>query len=222
MAEFARMPGIGPKTAERLAYYVLRADRDQAMALAYAIRDVKKNVRHCSTCYNLAEQDPCPICADERRDQATLCVVEQPKDVIAFERTGRFTGVYHVLLGRLAPLDGVEPEHLTIDPLLERVRAGRIREVILALNPDLEGDGTALLLAEKLSGLSVQVSRLARGIPTGGSIEFANAAVLSDALSERRRFAGQEPDPGPSRPDPDQNTPSSGVESLGSAAEKKQ
>ncbi len=219
MTEFARMPGIGSKTAERLAYYILRADREQAMALAYAIRDVKKNVRHCSLCFNLAEQDPCPICADSRRDVSTICVVEQPKDLIAFELTGRYRGLYHVLLGRLAPLDGVEPEHLTIASLLERVRKKEVAEVILALNPDLEGDGTALLLAERLKPLGVAVTRLARGLPTGGSIEFANSAVLSDALTERRRFSSDEPSAPPSEAE-NSNPPRSGVESLESAAEK--
>lgn len=198
MAEFAKMPGIGPKTAERLAYYILRADKESAMALAYAIRDVKRNVRHCSICFNLAESDPCGICTEERRDRTVVCVVEQPKDLIAFEKTGRYHGLYHVLLGHLSPIDGVEPEHLTVEPLLERIRKGGIREVILATNPDLEGDGTALLIAERLKGMGVKVTRIGKGIPSGSNIEYANTAILADALSWRREMApqdkgGQEP-----------------------------
>ena len=186
--ELAKLPGIGEKSAQRLAFHLLRLEREEAMALARAIRDLKVNVRSCSVCFNLADSDPCPICADARRDTSVICVVEEPKDVISIETAGGFGGVYHVLMGRLAPLDGVEPENLTIDALVNRVRAGDVREVILATNPTLEGDGTALYIRDRLTRLGVKVSRLARGLPSGATIEYAQPAVLADALTERREM----------------------------------
>src|SRR5262249_8546834 len=144
--EFAKMPGIGTKSAERLAYHVLQTSPEDAMKLAYAIRDVKKNVRACSTCHNVTESDPCAICSDPGRDRSVICVVEQPRDLFAIERTGEYRGVYHVLQGRISPLEGVDSSQLTIDGLLERTKASGVGEVILATNPDLEGDGTALFL----------------------------------------------------------------------------
>jgi recombination protein RecR len=186
MAEFRKLPGVGARTAERLAYHVLRAAKDDAMALAYAIRDVKKNMRNCRECFNLTEDELCAICDDPKRDRTIICVVEQPKDVWAFERTGAYRGLYHVLLGRLAPLEDMGPESLTVDELVARVRASGVKEVILATNPNLEGDGTAAYIREKLAPLDVAVSRIARGIPAGSTIEYANTNIIQDALAGRR------------------------------------
>lgn len=186
--QFARLPGIGKKSAERLAYHVLRQHESEAMALADAIRSVKQNVRHCTTCFNLTEEDQCAICRDSRRDSGLLCVVEQPRDLMALEAAGSYRGVYHVLLGRIAPLEGIGPEQLTIEPLIDRVRSGTIREVIMATNPTLEGDGTALYLSNRLAEFPLKMTRLARGITSGSVLEFANKEVLNDALSGRQPF----------------------------------
>ncbi len=186
--ELGRLPGIGPKTAERLAHHLLAADRAEVLALADALRAVKENVRLCKQCCGLAEGDLCPLCADPARDASVICVVEQPRDQAAVERSASYRGVYHVLHGRLAPLDNVGPEHLTVDRLLQRVRAGGVREVIMATNPTLEGDGTALYLSSLLSPLGVKVTRLARGLPSGSVLEFANNQMLADALEGRRAF----------------------------------
>lgn len=190
---FATLPGIGRRTAERLAFHVLKTDRDDALALANAIRDVKTNVRHCSHCFNLTESDPCPVCADPGRDARTILVVEQPRDVIQLEQTRSYSGTYHVLLGRLAPLEGVGVGELTIEPLIQRVRKlaeegnGSV-EVILGTNPNLEGDGTALHIAQVLRDLpNVTLTRLARGLPAGSELQFANKAVLSDAIVSRQQ-----------------------------------
>ncbi len=185
-AELQKMPGIGTKSAERLAYYLLRAAESEALALSDAIRDVKSRIRQCSRCFNITEADPCVICASATRDTTLLCVVEQPKDLMSLEETGEFNGVYHVLQGRIAPLDGVDPDQLTIRALLDRIRNEGIQEVILATNPDLEGDGTALFIAERLKGLPVRVTRIAKGIPSGSNIEFVGKSILRDALSGRR------------------------------------
>jgi recombination protein RecR len=189
----SRLPGIGRRSAERLAFHVLKAPRDEAMALAKAISDVKTSVRYCPICFNFAEGETCSICADPRRDRSLVLVVEQPKDLIAIEQTGMYRGVYHVLLGRLAPLEGVGPEALTVDRLFERVdepgsNSGRqrVEEVVLGLNPTLEGDGTALYLAEELERRPVRVSRLARGLASGRELEFASKASLAEAISGRR------------------------------------
>ena len=186
--ELARLPGIGRKSAERIAYHVLRVHKNEALGLADAIRNVKENVRYCGTCYNLAEGEQCSICLDPRRDRSVLCVVEQPRDLIALEQAGNYTGLYHVLLGRLAPLEGIGPEQLTISALVERVRDGAIREVIMATNPTLEGDGTALYISNLLSEFSVAITRLARGITTGSVLEFANKEILADAMAGRQKF----------------------------------
>jgi recombination protein RecR len=186
--EFAKLPGIGKKSAERLAYHILRVHQSEAMALAEAIRHVKENVRYCRTCYNLTEQDECEICRDPKRDRSQLCIVEQPRDLLALEQPGTYRGLYHVLLGRIAPLDGVGPEHLTIESLVERVRGGTFREVIMATNPTLEGDGTALYISNLLAGLPVEITRLARGITSGSVLEFANKEILADALAGRQKF----------------------------------
>jgi recombination protein RecR len=186
--EFAKMPGIGRKSAERLAYYVLRLNRTEALALADAIRNVKENVHYCRNCYNLAEQDECEICRDVSRNREVICVVEQPRDLMALEQSGVFRGLYHVLLGRIAPLEGIGPDQLTIESLVHRVRVGGIREIVMATNPTVEGDGTALYISNLLADLSVRVTRLARGITTGSMLEFANKEVLADALSGRQVF----------------------------------
>jgi len=191
--EFSKLPGIGRRSAERLAFHVLKSSKEEARRFSTAIEDVKRLVRHCGVCWNLADDDPCRICADERRDASTVLVVEQPKDLIALEQTGMYRGVYHVLLGRLDPLDGVGPETLTMAGLLDRIddparnaRGIAVAEVILGLNPDMEGDGTALHLADLASKRGVRVSRLARGLPSGSQIEFASPAMLADAIAERR------------------------------------
>jgi recombination protein RecR len=188
VAEFKKLPGIGARTAERLAYHVLRATKDEAMGLAYAIRDVKKNMRNCAECFNLTETELCPICADERRDHSVICVVEQPKDVWALEKTKSYRGVYHVLLGRLAPLEDMGPESLTVTELVKRVERGGVKEVILATNPNLEGEGTAGYIREKLAAAGVKVTRIARGIPAGSTIEYSNTSILQDALAGRREM----------------------------------
>jgi recombination protein RecR len=184
-AEFARLPGIGARSAERLAYHVLRSGSAAALALAEAIREVKTRVRPCSACFNLDEQDPCWICRDEGRDRTTICVVEQPKDLVSIEQTGGYRGLYHVLMGRIAPLEDAHPEDLTLSALSGRVAGGEVREVILATNPTIEGDGTALHIQALLEATGVKLTRLARGLPAGAQIEYANAAILSDALAGR-------------------------------------
>lgn len=186
--QLARLPGIGKKSAERLAYHLLRVNKAEALALADSIRNVRENVRYCRNCYNLAEQEECAICRDPRRDRSLLCVIEQPRDLMALEQTGAYRGLYHVLLGRIAPLEGVGPEHLTIDALVERVRSGAFKEVIMSTNPTLEGDGTALYISNLLSEFQVEITRLARGITSGSVLEFANKEILTDALSGRQKL----------------------------------
>ncbi|MEX0875939.1 MAG: recombination mediator RecR [Phycisphaerales bacterium] len=193
--QLSKLPGIGSRSAERLAFHVLKSDSASAMALSSAIAAVKKSVRHCRVCYNLCDGELCPICADPGRDRTRVLVVEQPKDLIALEQTGMYRGLYHVLMGRLSPLDGVGPEDLTIGQLIKRLKgasvspggeAVAIEEVVLGLNPTVEGDGTALYLASELARSGVKVSRLARGLPSGGSLEYANKAVLADAILGRQ------------------------------------
>lgn len=190
VAAFGRLPGIGAKSAERLAHHVLKCPPEEALALAEAIRDARDRIRHCRACFHLTESEHalCAVCRDPRRDPATICVVETPRDLLALERAGTYRGVYHVLLGRLAPLHGQGPDQLTVEALAGRVAAGGVREVILATNPNLEGDGTALLVAGRLAGTGVPVTRLARGLASGGALEFANKEMLADALAGRQRF----------------------------------
>ncbi len=196
ISELGKLPGIGPRSAERVAFYILKSERDEAFALADAIRDVKTKIRPCKVCFNLAEGELCGICADPRRDKSTICVVEQPKDLLALEATGAYRGLYHVLMGHVAPMEGVEPEDLTIAALAERVRAsrstslttGRVEEVLLATNPDVAGDGTALHVAAALEATGVRITRLARGLPAGGQIEYANKSILTDAITQRRKM----------------------------------
>jgi recombination protein RecR len=186
--EFAKLPGIGRKSAERLAYHVLRVNKPEALSLADAIRDVRENVHYCQQCFSLAEGERCSICSDPKRDASLLCVVEQPRDLMALEQAGTYRGLYHVLLGRIAPLDGIGPDQLTIEPLVERVRRGAVREIIMATNPTVEGDGTALYISNLLAELPVQITRLARGITTGSVLEYTNKEVLADALTGRQKF----------------------------------
>ena len=186
--EFAKLPGIGRKSAERLAYHVLRIHRTEALALADSIRNVRENVRYCRRCCNLAEEEECTICRDPSRDQNVLCVVEQPRDLIALEQSGTYRGLYHVLLGRIAPLEGITPDQLTIDALVRRAGSGSFKEIIMATNPTTEGDGTALEISNLLRDMPVKITRLARGITTGSVLEFANKEILADALTGRREF----------------------------------
>lgn len=190
MQQFARLPGIGPRSAERIVFHLLKEQPAEALALADAIRDVKTRIRHCPVTFNLTEGERCPIYDDPRRDRTLVLVVEQPKDVLALEEAGSFTGTYHVLLGRIAPLEGVEPEDLTIEALMQRIEADGVREIIMGTNPTLDGDATALFLQHEIVRRypHVAVTRLARGLPTGGSIEYANRSILSEALAGRQKM----------------------------------
>ncbi len=186
--QFEMLPGVGRKSAERLAHHILMCKPEEALGLAEAIRVVKTTVRPCSICFNLTEGEACGICSDARRDRQVVCVVEQPRDLISIESSGAFQGVYHVLQGRLSPLEGVGPEQLTIEPLLKRIRRDGVREVVMATNPTLEGDGTALFISNLLADQPVKITRLARGIPSGSVLEFANREMLADALRGRQAF----------------------------------
>lgn len=183
---FRKLPGIGPKTAQRLALYLLHAPPEEAEGLARALLEARTKTFFCSTCGNLTDVDPCGFCRDEARDRSVLCVVEWPRDVIALERTREFKGLYHVLHGVLSPMDGIGPGDLKISELLERVREGTVQEVVLALNPTVEGEATALYLAQLLKPLGVKVTRIAHGLPVGGDLEFADTATLSRAFLGRR------------------------------------
>ncbi|MDG2185714.1 MAG: recombination mediator RecR [Mariniblastus sp.] len=184
--QFSKLPGIGRKSAERLTYHILRVNESEAIALADSIRNVRKNVRYCETCFNLAEGPSCRVCDDPKREQNLLCVVEQPRDLIALEQSGTFNGLYHVLLGRIAPLENIGPDQLTLDQLVDRVAKGKFQEIILATNPTVEGDGTALYISNALSDFNVSLTKLARGITQGSILEFTNKEILADALSGRQ------------------------------------
>ncbi len=187
VAQLTRLPGVGTRTAHRLAFHLLRVPRDEAQALAAAIDEVKERVRFCSECGNLTEEERCDICRDERRDRTLVCVVEQPADLVSLERTHEYRGLYHVLGGSLSPIDGVEPEHLRIDELMGRVDRNGIQEVVLATNPNMTGEATAAYLADRLRG-RVRVTRLASGLPVGGDLEYADEVTLGRALSGRREM----------------------------------
>jgi recombination protein RecR len=187
VAQLTRLPGVGTRTAHRLAFHLLRVPKDEAAALATAIEDVKERVRFCSECGNLTEEDRCEICRDERRDRALVCVVEQPVDLVSLERTHEYRGLYHVLGGALSPIDGVEPEHLRIAELMSRVDRNGIEEVVLATNPNMTGEATAAYLADRLRG-RVRVTRLASGLPVGGDLEYADEVTLGRALAGRREM----------------------------------
>jgi recombination protein RecR len=186
--ELGKLPGIGPKTAERLTHFLLASERQQVIALADALRAIKEQVGRCRQCCNLTEGDLCSLCRNPERDGSVICVVEQPRDLAALERPGTYRGLYHVLHGRLAPLDNVGPEQLTLDLLLRRVQHGGVQEIIMATNPTLEGDGTALYISSLLASTAVRITRLARGLPSGSVLEFANNQMLVDALEGRRTF----------------------------------
>lgn len=185
--EFSRLPGIGPKTASRLTFYLLRNPADRAQSLAEALAELHQKVLFCSQCFNIAESDPCPVCADEHRDRSVICVVEEPLDVLAIERTRDFLGLYHVLHGAIAPTEGIGPEDLKIGELLARVQSGTlpVKEIIIATNPNLEGEATAMYIARQFEGSAVKLTRLARGLPMGGDLEYADEVTLSRALSGR-------------------------------------
>lgn len=184
----SRLPGVGPKTASRLTYYLLRAPDEQSLKLADALRDLKTQTRFCSTCHNITVDDPCPICADPKRDPRTIAVVEEPLDVIALERTGIYTGLYHVLHGAISPVEGIGPEQLKIKELVARVETTGALEVIIATNPGLEGDATAMFIDKQLQGKGAKVTRLARGLPVGGDIEYVDSVTLSRALQGRSQL----------------------------------
>ncbi len=184
--EFAQLPGIGPKSAERLAFHVLKSNKEQALGLAQAIHDVKTHIQHCTICCNLAEGPTCPICLDPKRDTSQICVVEQPKDIINLEKTGMCHWTYHVLGGHIAPLEGIEPSDLSINKLMDRIRTGEIKELIMATNPNMEGDGTSLYITSLLHGYDIKITRLARGLPSGSTIEYASGKILTDAILGRQ------------------------------------
>jgi recombination protein RecR len=187
VAQLTRLPGVGQRTAQRLVFHLLRASKEEALALAAAIQEVKERVRFCRECGNLTEDEVCAICLDVRRDHATICVVEQPADLISVERTAEYRGLYHVLGGALSPIDGVEPADLRIDELLQRVEQNGVQEVVLATNPNMTGEATAAFLADRLRG-RVRVTRLASGLPVGGDLEYADEVTLGRALAGRREM----------------------------------
>ncbi len=184
--ELGKLPGVGPKTAQRLAYHILRTPAPDAEALAAAIRSVKTDLRYCGICFNIAETDPCAICSSDERDATVVCVVEEPLDVLAIERTGQFKGRFHVLHGAISPVNGVRPDDLKIAQLVARVREGGIEELILATNPNLEGEATSMYVAQLLAGSGARLTRLARGLPMGGDLEYADEVTVSRALEGRR------------------------------------
>ncbi len=184
--EFMRLPGIGPKTAQRLAFFVLRMDERDVASLAAALSDAKRKIGRCSTCFNLADTQPCRICGDPRRDHSVICVVEEANDLIAMEKARTYNGLYHVLEGALSPLEGVGPEALRLPELMKRVKAGGVKEVILATNPTVEGEATALYIARLCKPLGLKVTRIARGVPVGGDLEYADEVTLARALEGRR------------------------------------
>jgi len=186
--EFGKLPGVGPKTAERLAIHILNTPPNEAMAMADAIRDVKTKIRRCEICCNISEEPVCQICSDTRRDNTMICVVEQPRDIINLEKTGVCKWVYHVLGGHIAPLEGIEAGDLTIEQLLKRVRGGGIKEVVMATNPNISGDGTTLYISSLMRPMGVKITRLARGLPTGSTIEYASGKMLTDAILGRQEL----------------------------------
>lgn len=186
--QFRRLPGIGPKSATRLAYHILAMDREQSRQLAEAIIEAKDKIGYCSVCFNLTDCDPCQVCSSDNRDIGLVCVVEEPQDVAAMERTREYRGRYHVLHGSLSPLDGVGPDELRLKELLARMQGGEIKEVIMATNPDVEGEATAMYVARLLKPLGVKVTRLGHGLPVGGDLEYADEVTLSKALENRREM----------------------------------
>ena len=188
--EFHKLPGVGPKSAQRLTYYLLRMPVAEARALAEAILDVKERITFCTVCQNVTDSNPCRICASDRRDRSIICVVEEPLDILAVERSGSYQGLYHVLHGAISPMDGIGPEELKIQELLARLRSGEVTEVILATNPNLEGEATSMYLTRLLRPLGVKVTRLARGLPVGGDLEYADDVTLTRAMEGRQEVEG--------------------------------
>ena len=188
--EFHKLPGVGPKSAQRLTYYLLRMPAAEAKALAEAILDVKERITFCTVCQNVTDSNPCRICASDRRDRSIICVVEEPLDILAVERSGSYQGLYHVLHGAISPMDGIGPEELKIQELLARLRSGEVAEVILATNPNLEGEATAMYLTRLLRPLGAKVTRLARGLPVGGDLEYADDVTLTRAMEGRQEVEG--------------------------------
>ena len=186
--QFHKLPGIGPKTAQRLTYYMIRMPRDEAQSLAQAILDVKERIVLCSRCYNITEEDPCSICTSANRDQTSICVVEEALDVIALERAQIYTGLYHVLHGVISPMNGIGPDDLRIQPLLVRLKDSQVQEVILATNPNLEGEATSMYIHRLISPLGVKVTRPARGLPVGGDLEYADEATIARAIEGRQEI----------------------------------
>ncbi len=186
--ELSRLPGIGPKTASRLAFYLLRSPKEQSLALSEAIQQLKERIVLCPVCFNITDESPCGICRDEGRDRTQICVVEEPLDVLAIERTGEYRGLYHVLHGAISPMDGIGPSELRVRELMERLQGGEVTEVLVATNPNLEGEATAMYLARQIAPLGIRVTRLARGLPVGGDLEYADAVTLTQALEGRREM----------------------------------
>ena len=186
---FQKLPGVGPKTAQRLTFFLLKRPAEEVAELADSLSQLKTRISHCSRCFNVTEEDPCRICRDPRRDERVLCIVEEPNDLLAIERTGEFRGRYHVLLGALSPLDGIGPEDLKVRELLARLEGGGVEEVILATNPSVEGEATAIYLAKLLRPLGARTTRIARGLPVGGDLEYADEVTLSKALEGRKEMS---------------------------------
>ncbi|ATW28723.1 recombination mediator RecR [Candidatus Formimonas warabiya] len=186
--ELMKLPGVGPKSAQRLAFHLLNALEKDALGLAQAIVSARQKIRQCSVCANLTEQDPCPLCLDPTRDQSLLCIVEQPKDVVAMEKTREIKGKYHVLHGAISPMDGIGPEQLTINLLLSRLRDSQVKEVVVATNPNVEGEATALYLSRLLKPMGIKVTRIAHGLPVGGDLEYADEVTLAKAFEGRKEM----------------------------------
>jgi recombination protein RecR len=185
---FSQLPGIGPKTASRLTFYLLRRPAEQAEALADALHNLKQKTTFCAVCFNITEQSPCSVCQDEARDRSIICVVEEPLDVLAIDRTGEYKGLYHVLHGAISPVEGIGPDELRINELVARLKSPTVQEVLLATNPNLEGEATAMYLARLIQPLGKRITRLARGLPVGGDLEYADAVTLGRALQGRREM----------------------------------
>jgi recombination protein RecR len=189
--ELSKLPGIGPKTAQRLALYILNIPKEEAGMLAQSILNAKEQVKRCQICHNLTDQNICEICRDSNRDKSVICVVETARDLMAIEKTGGFKGLYHVLEGAISPLDGVEPEHLTIDHLLSRLKTGKVKEIILATNPNIEGEVTSSYIAKLVKPMGIKITRIAYGVPIGGDLEYADEVTLSQALLGRQIFKSE-------------------------------
>ena len=190
--ELGKLPGVGPKSAQRIAFHLIKIPEQDALSLSDAIQQAKQKVRFCETCFNMSDQAICEICSDSQRDSSLVCVVEEPRDIVALERTREYKGLYHVLQGAINPIDGIGPEQLKIRELLERLKGNTVVEVILCTNPNIEGEATAMYLAKLIEPLGIQVSRIASGLPVGGDLEYADELTLGRALEGRRNISGDE------------------------------